>query len=93
MTLLFLTLAYFLPTIIAHHKRNAGAIFVLNLLTGWTVIGWIVAFVWALTDDPQLVPLYVSSPQPWGGSRLCANCGKYSLRDAMYCSVCGSRLR
>jgi hypothetical protein len=93
MTILVLTLAYFLPSILAHHKRNAGAIFVLNLLTGWTVVGWIIAFIWALSDAPQLMPVYVASPTAWGGSRLCANCGKYSLRDAAFCSICGSRLR
>ena len=44
---------YFLPTIIANgnHKRNAGAILALNLLLGWTLIGWVVALVWSLTSD------------------------------------------
>jgi hypothetical protein len=43
--LIFSTLAalYFLPSIIGLRKRNAGAIFVLNLLLGWTVIGWVVS--------------------------------------------------
>ena len=45
--------AYFLPYIIADHrkKRNTKAIFALNLLLGWTVIGWIVCLVWSLCDD------------------------------------------
>jgi hypothetical protein len=93
MTLLVLSLAYFLPSIIAHNKRNAGAIFVLNLLTGWTVIGWIIAFGWAMSDEPVFRPVYVTPYQACGGSRLCANCGKYSLRDAIFCSTCGSRFR
>jgi hypothetical protein len=93
MTLLVLGLAYFLPAIIAHNKHNAGAILVLNLLTGWTVIGWIISLVWALSDEPQYRPVYVTPYHPCGGSRLCANCGKYSIRDAIYCSVCGSRFR
>jgi branched-subunit amino acid transport protein AzlD len=42
---------YFLPFIIAvfrgHH--NSAAIFVLNLLLGWSFIAWIVALVWAFT--------------------------------------------
>lgn len=45
-------LLYFLPWLIAlvrgHH--NAGAIFLLNLLLGWTVIGWLVAFIWSFTS-------------------------------------------
>jgi hypothetical protein len=93
MTLLVLSLAYFLPAIIAHNKRNAGAIFVLNLLTGWTVVGWIIALVWALSDEPVFRPVYVAPYQASGPSRLCSNSGKYSVRDAIFCSVCGSRLR
>jgi Superinfection immunity protein/Short C-terminal domain len=46
---------YFLPTIIAilRRKANAGGIFVLNLLLGWTLIGWIGALVWSLSADAQ----------------------------------------
>ena len=46
-------LIYFLPTIVGRRKRNAGAIFVLNLLLGWTLIGWVVALVWALTYEER----------------------------------------
>jgi hypothetical protein len=42
---------YFLPSMLAYRKRNVRAIVALNFLLGWTVIGWIVAFVWALTRD------------------------------------------
>jgi hypothetical protein len=50
--LLFLV-AYFGPTLTAflRKKRNVLAIFVLNFLTGWTVVGWFAAFIWALTVD------------------------------------------
>jgi hypothetical protein len=46
-------LMYFLPTIlaIARSKRDLIAILVLNLLLGWTFIGWIIALVWALKQD------------------------------------------
>ena len=46
-------LTYFFPAIIAivRGKRNRGAIFALNLLAGWTFIGWVAALVWALTHD------------------------------------------
>ena len=48
---------YFLPAIIAfaRSKRDAGAILVLNLLLGWTAIGWIIALVWALKQDAPVV--------------------------------------
>ena len=44
---------YFVPAIGAYgaHKKNAGAILVLNLFLGWTIIGWVVACVWAATKD------------------------------------------
>jgi Superinfection immunity protein len=46
-------LMYFLPTIIAfaRSKRDVGAIFVLNFFLGWSVIGWVIALVWALKHD------------------------------------------
>jgi hypothetical protein len=49
---------YFLPTIIAfaRHKRDTTAILLLNFFLGWSVIGWIVALVWAAkTDLPMTV--------------------------------------
>ncbi|MFC1982441.1 superinfection immunity protein [Chloroflexota bacterium] len=46
---------FLLPTIVAivGHKNRTTAILVLNLLGGWTVIGWVVALVWAFTSDRQ----------------------------------------
>ena len=48
---------YFLPSIIAlaRSKRDTLAIFLLNLFLGWSVIGWIVALVWAVKSDVPLV--------------------------------------
>jgi len=48
---------YFLPTIIAfaRSKRDSTSIFVLNFLLGWTAIGWVVALVWALKQDAQVL--------------------------------------
>jgi len=48
---------YFLPTIIAaaRSKRDVMSIFVLNLLLGWTAIGWVIALVWALKQDVQVL--------------------------------------
>jgi hypothetical protein len=48
-----LTLGYLLPTGIAlgRGRTNTGAIFVLNLFLGWTLVGWVVALVWAVSAD------------------------------------------
>lgn len=43
---------YFLPSLVGSRKSNAGAIFLLNLFLGWTFVGWVVALVWASTNDP-----------------------------------------
>ncbi len=42
---------YFIPTFYASEKKNFASIFALNVLLGWTVIGWIVALVWGLSKD------------------------------------------
>lgn len=51
MEILIIVAAYFLPAIVAsvrsHH--NSTAITVLNLLLGWTVLGWVAALVWSAT--------------------------------------------
>ena len=46
---------YFIPSIIAIVKgrRNKMAIFALNILLGWTLIGWVVSLVWSLTHNPN----------------------------------------
>ena len=48
-------LFYFIPFITAWsgHNRNTTAIGVLNLLLGWTVLGWIVALIWAVMKDKE----------------------------------------
>lgn len=49
---------YLLPSIIAAYqkKKNGAAIFILNLLLGWTLIGWVVAIVWAFTYEESVKP-------------------------------------
>jgi hypothetical protein len=46
---------YFLPTIVGLRKQNAGGIFLLNLVLGWTLAGWIGALIWACTAESRLV--------------------------------------
>jgi hypothetical protein len=43
-------LGYFVPTVIAAFRghRNTIAITILNLLTGWTLIGWVIALIWSV---------------------------------------------
>lgn len=41
---------YFLPLIVASIRQHPSAVAIsaLNLLAGWTLIGWVVALVWSL---------------------------------------------
>jgi len=43
---------YFLPAVVArsYHVRRSGAILALNFLLGWTFLGWVGAFVWAIAE-------------------------------------------
>jgi len=46
---------YFLPIIIAaaRHSRHMVGIILLNVLAGWTFIGWIIALVWSISSDTE----------------------------------------
>jgi hypothetical protein len=83
-------LLYFGPAIAGRKKRNSTAIFWLNFLLGWTVAGWIVAFIWAMTKDAP--PTQVIVNQPALASVLCASCGKYSQSDTKFCGMCGAQI-
>jgi len=50
---LFSLALYLLPTIIVLARRNKNVLgpILVNVLLGWTIIGWIVALIWALTVD------------------------------------------
>ena len=41
---------YFMPTLIAflRQHKNKLAIFLLNLLLGWSVLGWVASLVWSV---------------------------------------------
>jgi len=83
--LIFSTLLYFLPTIIGRHKRDAMGIFVVNLLFGWTIIGWIVALIWACAGE-RLVPVrYI----PVTSGRFCCQCGGLVNAGGHFCAACG----
>jgi len=65
---------YFLPTIVARGRehRQMIAIAVLNALLGWTVLGWVVALVWACMAQPEPATgapvAFRAPPEPAGGA-------------------------
>lgn len=53
MIVIIVAAIYMTPLIVAHFRghRNENAIGVINLLLGWTLVGWAVSMAWALTEN------------------------------------------
>lgn len=59
---------YFLPSIVGMTRshKSKDAIFVLNLLLGWTILGWIVSLVWSFTGNTETTtqqPIWIQDPE------------------------------
>jgi hypothetical protein len=80
---------YFIPTLIALERlhTNRGAIFVLNFLLGWTVLGWVAAFVWAVMKRGTAM-----APLPTEGRAPCPHCREPIIATARVCRFCGREL-
>lgn len=53
------TCGYMLPTSIAlwREHRNTGGVFILNLFLGWTLVGWVIALIWAVHHERPRVTI------------------------------------
>jgi len=92
-------LLYFLPAFLARNKPNFTGVLILNLLAGWTFIGWIIALVWALSGPSQgqaVIPPQpvATAPTPplAGATYFCSACGKPCAAGASFCASCGAPL-
>ena len=66
MWLVFIALligAYILPALVATERKHSklAAIWVLNILLGWTFLGWALAFVWACTENNKYAEQAIST--------------------------------
>jgi DNA-directed RNA polymerase subunit RPC12/RpoP len=75
----FILIAYFIPTFIAKGKENFWKIVILNIFTGWTVLGWIGALFWAISSN-KIQTIY---------THICIKCGyKYEINQKVKLFVC-----
>ena len=79
---------YFLPAINAASRKHCsrGAIFLLNLVLGWTVVGWLWAVIWSATGNVE-----PKGPTPATHVK-CPDCRELVLHDAKVCKHCGCKL-
>ncbi|MDB5801774.1 MAG: hypothetical protein JWL63_2713 [Rhodocyclales bacterium] len=85
--LMLCSIIYFLPSMLAKQKGHVsgGSVFLLNLLLGWTVLGWFGALIWAGSG-------------PFATKKVdekrvkCPDCAELILPDARKCKHCGKSL-
>ncbi len=102
-------LLYFFPMYEAHFRKqpNFDSIFMVNLFLGWTLIGWVVALVWALKEAENVTVINESKQnvfsetvesndhqeQPAPKATVeCPFCAEDILAKARKCKHCGSEV-
>jgi hypothetical protein len=83
---------YLLPSLIAKRKPNASSIFVINLLLGWTLIGWVVAMAMAVTKPATVHVLSQPLVAQVITGRSCPFCAEQIQPAAIVCKHCGRDL-
>lgn len=59
-SVLVIIILYFIPSVVAGARKHpsAAAILALNILLGWTMLGWVIALIWSFTT-PVNMPVKV----------------------------------
>lgn len=77
--------AYFIPTFVANsrHNINTGAVLVINLFLGWTLLGWIVALAMAAGGATKeqaahtVTPIVQGTPPPRASAPILSLDGRW----------------
>lgn len=87
---------YVAPAFVAAMRRHqqVGAILALNLLLGWTLVGWVAALVWALVkpETQPAAPFKGTGTNPDDGRMPCPRCAEQIMRQAQVCRFCGHEM-
>lgn len=95
----FAILVYIAPTLVANDRKHPdlSSIAAVNILLGWSLIGWVVALAWALksTGSAQVVinnNVHESKSTTSDKYRACPFCAEQILAAAIKCRYCGSEI-
>lgn len=57
-TQIAIVMVYLVPSMIAQRYQHPKqpAILMLNVVLGWTIVGWVIALLWALNPNPAPLP-------------------------------------
>ncbi|MQA37850.1 superinfection immunity protein [Rugamonas aquatica] len=79
---------YMLPLIVAMNRKhtNTTAIAVLNVLLGWTLLGWVGALVWAFSSQPAAEEAATDGAAPEKAVPKNLGAASDDLKDCPFCA-------